>query len=103
MHIIIFVTTANKEEAEKIAKGLLEKKLVACVNIIDGVNSFFWWEGKIDQAKETLLIIKSNKKKFDRIQDIVKSLHSYQVPEIIAMPIVEGNNDYLNWIDESLR
>jgi periplasmic divalent cation tolerance protein len=101
MRIVIFVTCANKEEAKKIAKALVEAKESACVNIIDGIDSIFWWQGKTDMAKESLLIIKSKKSKLPRIIKRVKALHSYQVPEIIALPIIGGEKKYLRWIDES--
>ncbi|MCX5703899.1 MAG: divalent-cation tolerance protein CutA [Candidatus Omnitrophica bacterium] len=101
--IIIFVTCANKKEADRIAKALLKEKLVACVNILDKVESFFWWEAKIDHAQETLLIIKSKKTKLAQIIKLIKSMHSYKVPEIIALKIAGGDKDYLRWIDESVR
>ncbi len=103
MHIVIFVTASNSEEAQKIADKLIESKLAACANIIDNIKSVFWWEGKPDSANETLLIIKSKKSKLSKIIQLVKSLHSYKVPEIIALPIVAGDKNYLNWIDDSLR
>lgn len=103
MYIIIFITASGIEEAEKISQGLLGKKLVACVNIIDNIKSLFWWQGKIDHAKEALLVAKSKKTKFPGIIKLVKSLHSYQVPEIIAIPIAAGEKKYLRWINESLR
>ena len=103
MHIVIFITSANKSEARRIAKALLGQKLVACVNIIDKVLSFFWWKKKIDKASEVLMVAKSTSMKLARIVKVVRSLHSYAVPEIIALPIVGGNKDYLDWIDESIR
>ena len=101
--IVVFVTAANLDEAEKIADSLIVKKLAACVSIVKGVKSFFWWEGKIDKADETLLIIKTKKALLGKVIKTVKSLHSYQVPEIIAMPISGGNKDYLKWIDDSTK
>jgi periplasmic divalent cation tolerance protein len=103
MHIVIFITCGGKKEAQTIAQALLREKLVACVNIIKGVSSHFWWESKIDSAKETLLIAKSQKSKFRRIIKLTKSRHSYQVPEIIALPIVGGEKKYLSWIDDAVR
>lgn len=103
MYIIIFITASSIEEAEKISQGLLGKKLVACVNIIDDIKSLFWWQGKIDQAKEALLVAKSKKTKFPAIIKLVKSLHSYQVPEIIALPIIGGERKYLKWVDDSIN
>lgn len=102
MHIVIFISAANKQEAEHIAKQLLKNKLAACVNIVPKIESFFWWEGKIDHDEESLLIIKSKKVKLNKIIKLVKSLHSYQVPEIIALPIIGGYKPYLRWLDDSL-
>ena len=103
MHIVILITASKKEEARKIAAKLLKEKLVACVNIMDKVESFFWWQGKIDKAAESLMVIKSTKAKFKKIVKSVLSAHSYTVPEIIALPIIAGHKPYLDWIDESLR
>ena len=103
MYIVILITCSNKKEAREIAQALIEQKLAACVNIIDNVQSLFWWKAKVDLARESLLIVKSGKLKLTKIIRLVKSLHSYQVPEIIALPILAGNKDYLRWIDESIR
>lgn len=103
MYIVIFITTANKKEATKIAQELIKNKLAACVNIIQGVHSLFWWEGKVDRAKEAFLIVKSKKSNLRAIIKRVKSVHSYQIPEIIALPIIGGNKSYLNWLNECLR
>ena len=100
-HIVVLVTAGSKEEAQKIARGLLEEKFAACVNIIDGVESHFWWQGKIDIVKEALLVIKTRKELFNKLAKKVKSLHSYSVPEIIALSIVTGNTEYLKWINDS--
>jgi len=103
MHIIIFITASNKKEAQKIAAGLIKQKLAACVNIVDKVDSLFSWEGKTQKAKESLLIIKSRKEKMPKVIKLVKSLHSYTVPEIIPLPIIAGDKPYLRWIDAVLR
>jgi periplasmic divalent cation tolerance protein len=103
MYIVVFVTVPHKEEAQRIAHALVEKKLVACVTMVNTVESVFWWEGKVDHAQETLLIIKSKKSKLNALMKLVKQLHSYQVPEIIALPLVGGHRPYLKWIDESIR
>ncbi len=102
-HIIVLVTTPNKGEAEKIAQSLLNERLIACANIIGPVHSLFWWQGKIDKAQEHLILMKTRKDLFSKLAEKVKALHSYQVPEIIATPIVEGLKDYLKWLDESLK
>jgi periplasmic divalent cation tolerance protein len=101
-YIAIFITCADKKEAEKIASGLIDAKLAACVNIISGVESLFWWKNKADRADEVLLIIKSKRTKFAGIIKKTKSLHSYSTPEIIALPVIGGNKDYLKWISDSL-
>ena len=98
--IIIFITAASEEEATKIATALVEEKLVACGNIIPKIRSIYWWEGKVCQEDEVMLISKSTKSLFPSIMDRVKSLHSYQVPEIISFPISDGLPEYLNWIEE---
>ena len=102
MYVVIFVTAKDKAQAQQIARRLLQEKLIACANIIPGVNSFFWWEKKIDQSQETLLVIKSKKSLFGKIVKIVKACHSYSVPEIIALPIVQGEKNYLKWLKESV-
>ena len=102
-HIVILITTKDKKEAAKIAQVLLESKLIACANIIDGVRSLFWWQGNIDSSKEVLLVLKTKKILFKKIVAKVKSLHSYQTPEIIALPIVNGSDDYLSWVSTSVE
>lgn len=103
MYIIVLVTAPRIKEARDIAAALIKKKLVACVNIVEGVESLFRWQGKVDKAKEALLVIKSRKDKLPKIIKLVKSMHSYDLPEIIALPIIGGEEKYLRWIDESLR
>lgn len=103
MYIVVFVTAGSKKEAQKIAAGLIKQKIAACVNIVDKVDSLFSWEGKTQKAKESLLIIKSRKEKMARLIKLVKSLHSYTVPEIIALPVIAGDKPYLRWIDAALR
>ena len=100
-YIVVLVTAKDKKEAEKISKGLLGAKLIACANIIGGVRSLFWWQGKIDSSKEVLLVLKTKRILFKKIVTKVRSLHSYQTPEIIALPIVSGSDDYLGWVNTS--
>ena len=97
---VVLVTSATREEAEKIARLLLDRRKVACVNIVPGVQSLFWWQGKLDSAQEILLIAKTRTSLVPQVVDLVRSAHSYTVPEIIALPIVAGNQDYLEWIDQ---
>lgn len=99
-YIVIFITASSEKEAEKIGKILVEEKLTACANIIPHVRSIFHWDDKICDEKEVLLISKSKEALFQRIKDRVIEIHSYDVPEIIALPIHLGSEDYLNWIDE---
>lgn len=101
MYIVIFITVSNKKEAKRIALALVKNKLAACVNVLGGIESFFWWQAKVDCANEALLIVKSGKSKLPKIIKLVKKLHSYKVPEIIALPIIGGYKNYLEWIDES--
>ena len=99
MYILVLVTIPTEVQAKKLAAFLLSQKLAACVNIIPKIESFFWWQKKIDKAKESLLVIKTQKKLFDKLAKTIKANHPYDVPEIIALPIILGNKDYLNWID----
>ena len=100
--IVVLVTSGKREEAEQLANRLVELRLAACVSIIPNVASFYWWEGKVTRDDEFLLIIKTSRPRFEAVRKEVQRLHSYIVPEIIALPIVEGSEEYLNWIDESL-
>ncbi|MFA4984758.1 MAG: divalent-cation tolerance protein CutA [Candidatus Omnitrophota bacterium] len=102
MFIVVLITAADKKEASRIAAALLKERLAACVNVVGKIDSFFWWQGKIDNAGEYLLLVKSKKGKFASIVKLVKSLHSYETPEIIAVPVIAGEKKYLDWIDESL-
>jgi len=100
--IIVFMTTATKQEAQKIAHSLLEKRLIACANILGPVDSEFWWQGKIEKAKEFLVLMKSDEKLFEKLSQAIKEVHSYEVPEILALPIVKGWPPYLEWLNKSL-
>ena len=100
---IVLVTCASKEEAEKLARGIVESRLAACVNVVPAVESFFWWEGKIDVAKELLLIIKTRRSAFAALERYVKAHHSYQVPEVVFLPIQAGHRPYMNWLAESMQ
>ncbi|MGC8771812.1 MAG: divalent-cation tolerance protein CutA [Brevinematia bacterium] len=102
-YIVVFITTSSLEEAKKIANYLVENKIAACINIVEKVNSTFFWKGNIENYDESLLIVKTKRSLFNKLKEEVKKLHSYTVPEIIAIPIVEGSEDYLNWIDETVK
>jgi periplasmic divalent cation tolerance protein len=99
-HIVVFITASSYEEAHKISEALVSQKKAACVNIVPRVNSIFTWKDKLEKSEESLLIVKTRTKLLPDVVTLVKWLHSYEVPEIIALPIIEGNEDYLEWIDK---
>jgi periplasmic divalent cation tolerance protein len=99
-YLVVFITASSYEEARKIADALVAQRKAACVNIVPRVNSLFRWKGKIEEAEESLLVVKTRTKLFPDVVRTVEEIHSYDVPEIIALPIVEGNPDYLQWINE---
>ncbi len=98
--ILVFITAGSDEEAARIGQALLEARAVACVNRVPGVLSNFWWQGALDSAEETLLMAKTRRDLWPRVLEIVRAEHSYQVFEAIAIPVVEGNPDYLRWIGQ---
>jgi periplasmic divalent cation tolerance protein len=100
---ISFVTCKDRRQATAIAKALVTEKLAACVNIVPGVASIYAWEGKVEQGREVLLIVKSRSALSKRLAARVKELHSYSVPEVVTIPIASGNPDYLRWVRESTR
>ncbi len=102
-YLIVIMTAPNKEEAEKIVRTLLEERLIACGNILDSVSSLFWWQGKIEEEKEVLVLMKSHENLFKKLSKRVTELHSYDVPEILALPIVEGSQSYLDWMKACLE
>ena len=102
-YLIIFVTAKDKAEAEQVSQSLLKDQLIACANLVSPITSFFHWSGKVDKADECLIIMKSREDLFNQIVDRVKGLHSYEVPEILAIPITQGYNGYLDWMDAVLK
>ena len=102
-NVVIFITTGTDEEARKVAGALLEQRKAACVNIVPKVSSLFWWQDRIDTAHENLLMVKTRASRVEEIVRLVKELHSYDIPEIIALPIVGGNRDYLEWIGKEVK
>lgn len=101
--IIVLVTCGSEEEALKIANALVEGHLAACVNLVAPIRSIYRWEGRIWDEKEWLLIIKTQKDRFEELKKKVKSFHSYSVPEIVSLRIVEGSSSYLNWLEEMTK
>jgi periplasmic divalent cation tolerance protein len=102
-YIIVLVTTASKQEAEKIVQHLLEARLIACANIVGPVSSHFHWSGKLEKAEEYLIFMKSRRDLFAKLSEAIKVLHSYEVPEILALPVVEGSKAYMDWLGSCLR
>jgi periplasmic divalent cation tolerance protein len=101
-YIVVFITANGMEEAQKIAQSLLKGRRAACVNIIPEVDSRFWWKDRLDSASESLLVIKTRASLLPEIVESVRKMHSNTVPEIIALPIIGGNQDYLDWIDNEV-
>jgi periplasmic divalent cation tolerance protein len=101
-YLVVLVTASSGDEARRIADLLLEHRKAACISIVPGVSSLFWWRGKIDSAEESLLIIKTRPSRLDDIIGLVRQVHSYEVPEIIALPVIGGNQDYLEWLDKEV-
>ena len=95
---LVYISTKDNAEARKIGKALVKARLAACVNIIDGMNSLYWWEGKIQDDREAILIAKTRQSLVKKLIKKVKSLHSYSCPCIIALPILGGNQQYLDWL-----
>jgi periplasmic divalent cation tolerance protein len=98
--IVVLVTVPSREVGRDVAHALLEQRLAACVNVVPSVVSFYTWEGELCSDEEVLLAIKTTGAAFDRLAAAVRAVHPYDVPEIIALPIVAGSADYLDWIDE---
>jgi periplasmic divalent cation tolerance protein len=101
--LVILCTCDNAEEAKRLARALVEEQLAACINIVPGVESVYRWEGRIGTSQELLLIIKSTDAKFSALRDRIQALHSYDTPEIIALPITGGSEKYLSWLREQVR
>jgi len=102
-YLAVFSTVPSEKVARQISVILLKKRLAACVNVIPGLTSSFWWKGKIERCRESLLLIKTRKSRFRALERSLKKIHPYEVPEIIALPIERGNEKYLAWIAESLE
>jgi periplasmic divalent cation tolerance protein len=101
-YIAVYVTVKEIEEARKIAKSLVKRRLAACVNILPEVESYFWWKDKLEAEKEIILLIKTKETLLPELIKSVKRLHSYSIPEIIALPITGGSRDYLEWMDSEV-
>jgi len=102
-NVVIFITTGTDQEAHDVANLLLKERKAACVNILPRMSSLFWWQDKLDSAEESLLIVKTRASLLGEIVRLVREIHSYEVPEIIALPIIGGNPDYLEWIGKEVK
>ena len=101
--IVVLMTAPNVEEATRIAEMLVERKLAACVQILPPMTSIYVWKGEVERASEILLVAKSTRAKFDELEQAVRAIHSYETPEIIALPIVAGSPSYLSWLSNCLE
>jgi periplasmic divalent cation tolerance protein len=100
---VVFTTAGSTAEAAKIAHALVERRLAACVNILPQARSIYRWQGKVEDAAEVLLVIKTTATRFSAVRDTIFELHSYDVPECICMPVTDGSPDYLKWLTESVQ
>jgi uncharacterized protein involved in tolerance to divalent cations len=100
--IVVLCTCSSAEEARRLAGALIQKRLAACVNLLPSVRSIYHWKGAVEEGDETLMIIKSSRPLFERVRAEIARLHSYEEPEIVALPIVDGSESYLEWMDREL-
>lgn len=100
--IVVLSTASSAEEAEKIARRLVDERLAACVNVMPGVRSFYRWKGNVEDAAEWLLVIKSSRNRFEELRAELEKLHSYEVPEVIALQVIDGSRNYLQWMEGEL-
>jgi periplasmic divalent cation tolerance protein len=100
--IVVLSTCASDEEAARIARKLVEKKFAACVNILPAVRSVYHWKKAIEESQEVLLVIKTNRELFENVRSQIEKMHSYDVPEVVALPVVDATEQYLAWIDRAL-
>jgi periplasmic divalent cation tolerance protein len=102
-NVVVLLTAANEDEGAKLAKLLVEARLAACVSLVPQARSFFWWEGKIDEQRETVMIAKTQRHVLPQLIETVQKNHSYSVPEIIALPIIGGAANYLHWLAAEVK
>ena len=101
-HLVVFSTVGRAEDAERIARALVERRLAACVNVVPGLVSVYRWKGKLEKDDERLLVIKTRRDRFAALREALASLHPYELPEILALPVESGSPAYLEWLDESV-
>ena len=102
-YIQVLTTTKKKVEAQKIAKAIIEKRLAGCIQIVGPITSLYWWKRNIEKEEEWLLFIKSKKNLYQKLEKVIKEIHPYKMPEIIALPIIAGSKDYLRWLKNELK
>ncbi|MXZ33714.1 MAG: divalent-cation tolerance protein CutA [Acidobacteria bacterium] len=100
--VVVLVNCSSLEEAERVGRQLVAKRLAACVNLVPGVRSWYWWEDKVGEDNEVMVMIKTSRERLAELEKEVVRLHSYAVPEVIALQVVDGSRNYLNWIESSL-
>src|ERR1700730_3829344 len=100
---IVLTTAGSQEEAHKIARHLVENRLAACVNIVPQVESIYRWQGKVDSAREWLLLVKTTQERFLAVRDAIRELHSYELPECVVLNIEDGSSEYLQWLADSVQ
>jgi periplasmic divalent cation tolerance protein len=99
---LVLSTADSEEEARKIARALVERRLAACVNIVPHVDSIYRWQGKVGESREWLLLIKTNAESFPAVREAIRKLHSYELPECIAINVADGSKEYLGWLESSV-
>lgn len=102
-YIQVITTTDKKENAKIIARGIVEKRLAACVQVVGPITSTYWWDNNIEESEEWLLIMKSQKNLYKELEEAIKEIHTYEVPEILSSPVIAGNQSYLDWIGKEIR
>jgi len=102
-YLLVISTVPNEEEGKAIAQKIVEERLAACVNVTSAIQSFYWWEDRVSNDTEFILFIKTKTSLFPELEERIKTLHSYQVPEIIALPIHSGSEEYLDWIKQNTQ
>ena len=102
-NIVVLSTCSDEEEAARLARLLVDEKLAACVSVVPGVRSFYRWKGAVESAGECLLVIKSSRALFGAVREAIEKAHSYEVPEVLALAVVDGAPNYLNWLQSSIR
>lgn len=103
MALVVLCTTSSETESRKLASLILEQKLAACVNVVSGIHSLFFWEGRLEEESESLMVIKTSETQYPKLEKILSEAHSYDLPEIIALPITQGSQAYLDWIEKSTK